>query len=61
MSNNNDDDTKTITVSEQTYQRFQEARKETKTQHVPAMNEDDYLASLLDTQSAVRDGYYSNV
>lgn len=49
----------TIEVSEQTYERFHDRRVETAERDVPPMDADTFLSSLLDTQQAAREGYYS--
>jgi len=54
------DDTKTLDVDASTIERFHEKRKETKTQHVPAMDASTFLSSLLDTLEAVEEGYYND-
>lgn len=47
-----------IEVDKATYERLEEARENTKTRHAPAMNPSTFLSALLDTQKAVREGFY---
>ena len=54
------DRTRSIEVSPETYRRFEERREETKNSHVPEMDQSSFLASLLDTQQAAREGYYDD-
>ncbi len=42
------------------YERFEEERKKTKNEHVPAMDQATFLSALLDTNEAVRRGYYDD-
>jgi len=54
-----DNATRSIEVSPETYQRFEEYRSETETWgHTPRMGKSAYLEALLDTEQAVREGYY---
>ena len=55
-----DNATRSIEVSPETYRRFEKRRKETKNAHVPEMDQSTFLASLLDTQQAVKEGYYDD-
>ena len=48
----------TINVDASVYERFEEERKKTKTEHAPAMDESTFLSALLDTNQAVEEGYY---
>ena len=50
----------TITVEQQVYERFEERRKETKTDSVPELDQSTFLSSLLDTEKAAREGYYDD-
>ena len=59
-SEQSDAGTYQIEVSERVYQRFEEEREKTKTQHVPEMGEELFLSALLDTHEAVGRGYYSD-
>lgn len=53
-------DGRVIEIDAATYERFEERRKRTKTDHVPAMDQATFLNSLLDTEKAVREGYYDD-
>jgi chorismate mutase len=48
----------TIEVSARVFERFEELRKQTENEHVPAMSQESYLDALMDTQIAVEEGYY---
>lgn len=52
--------TETIEVDADVYQRFEEAREQTKNEYLPEMKPTTFLSSLLDTQEAVREGYYDD-
>lgn len=60
MKSETESQQKTITVDPSVYERFEEERKGTKTDHSPAMDQTVFLCSLLDTQEAVREGYYDD-
>lgn len=47
-----------IEVDRATYERFEQHRQQTATDSVPEMDQSTFLDSLLDTQKAVREGYY---
>lgn len=47
-----------IEVPASVYERFEEERQKTKTVHAPAMDQATFLSALLDTNQAVREGYY---
>lgn len=49
-----------IEVDAATYDRFEEERKKTKTDHAPAMGQATFLSALLDTEEAVREGHYDD-
>jgi len=53
-------DTHTLEADKSTIERFHDKRKETKNQHVPAMDADTFLNSLLDTLEAVEEGHYND-
>lgn len=53
-----DSDTRVIEVDAATYERFEGERQKTKSDHAPAMDEGTFLSALLDTNKAVREGYY---
>jgi hypothetical protein len=55
-----EEDQRTIEVDDRVYRRFEQRRKATKNEHVPAMEESLFLSSLLDTEEAVRRGYYGD-
>lgn len=47
-----------VELSAAVYERFEEEREKTKTDHAPAMDQATFLNALLDTNKAVREGYY---
>lgn len=49
-----------INVSAAVYERFEEEREKTKTVDAPAMDPATFLSALLDTNEAVREGYYDD-
>mgnify|MGYP000541810206 CR=1 FL=1 len=49
-----------LDVDEDVLQRFEEARQDTKNDYTPPMEPFLFLSALLDTQEAVRNGYYHN-
>ena len=53
-------DTNQIEVDTSTFERFEEARMDTKNAHVPEMEPSIFLDALLDTQEAVQEGYYDD-
>ena len=62
MSNNSTNGTEhdgpVVEIDAVTFERFEEERKKTKTAHAPAMCPSTFLSALLDTNKAVREGYY---
>lgn len=50
----------TIEVDATVYERFEEERQKTKTDHAPPMNQATFLSALLDTNQAVKEGYYDD-
>jgi hypothetical protein len=63
MSENGDESptqARSIKVDPETYERFEEQRKEAKTEHIPPMDQSSFLSSLLDTQQAVLEGRYND-
>jgi len=56
-----DSDTVTIEVDRLTYERFEQQRQSTKNEHVPAMDPSVFLDALLDTDEAIRNGYYAEL
>ena len=62
MTDNYSDDTEhggpTIELPASVYERFEEEREKTRTDSVPPMDQATFLSALLDTNQAVRDGYY---
>lgn len=51
-------ETVTIEVSKRVYERFEEMRKQTENVHVPPVDQETYLSSLLDTVDAFKEGHY---
>jgi len=50
-----------LMVDGDVHARFERARENTKNEHIPAMEQSDFLSSLLDTKEAAEQGYYENV
>lgn len=47
-----------VEIDAATFERFEEERQKTKTDYAPEMDPSTFLSALLDTQQAVREGYY---
>lgn len=55
-----DESTHQIEISERQRERFDRIRQECKNDHIPAPEDAEMMASLMDTWDAVNEGYYSS-